>query len=117
MHRTKQKARKRAWKFCNVYQQVYTVNNILLALAELIQEEIVECINTDCKGKYGAVMDGTVDISGTDQLSVVVKYVTRDGKVHERLLGLEVITSGKGIFYPPSWGNTILTSNILLVCH
>ena len=41
-------------------------------------------------------MDGTVDISGTDQLSVVVRYVTKDGKVHERLLGLEVITSGKG---------------------
>ena len=73
-----------------------TVNNILLALAELIQEEIVECINTDCKGKYGAVMDGTVDVSWIDQFSVVVRYVTKDGKVHERLLGLEVITSGKG---------------------
>ena len=73
-----------------------TVNNILVTLAELIQEEIVKCINTDCRGKYGAMMDGTVDISGTDQMSVVVRFVTSDGKVQERLLGLDVITSGKG---------------------
>ena len=96
MHRTKQKAKKKGRGSFVTFISKSTVNNILLALAELIQEEIVGCINTDCKGKYGAVMDGTVDISGTDQFSVVVRYVTKDGKVHERLLGLEVITSGKG---------------------
>ena len=70
-----------------------TVSNILLA--ELIQEEIVKCINIDCRGKYAAVMDRMVEISETDQLSVIVRYVTRHEKVHERLLHLNIITSGK----------------------
>lgn len=73
-----------------------SVNNILLILCELIQESIVTTINEKCNKKYGVMMDGTVDVSGTDQMDIIVRYVTSDGTVHERLLGLEVITSGKG---------------------
>ena len=72
------------------------VNNIIRILAKLIQEKIVDTINTDCNQKYGAMMDGTVDVSGTDQMNIVVRYVTSDGRVQERLIGFKVITSGKG---------------------
>ena len=37
-----------------------------------------------------------LDSSETDQLSIVARHVTTDGNVEERLLGFEVITSGKG---------------------
>ena len=47
--------------------------------------------------KYGIMMDGTVDISGTDQMNIVSRFVDKHGNIQERLLGLEVITSGKGI--------------------
>jgi len=41
-------------------------------------------------------MGGTVDISGTDQLNIIARFVDTDGKVQERTLGFEVITSGRG---------------------
>ena len=41
-------------------------------------------------------MDGTVDVSETDQQNIVVRFVSNDGKIHERLLGFEIITSGTG---------------------
>lgn len=73
-----------------------TVNNILLFLCASIQDSIVTTITEECKGKYGVMMDGTVDVSGTDQMSIVLRYVTTDGTVCERLLGLDVIKSGTG---------------------
>ena len=81
---------------CITFLSKTTVNNIIRILAELIQERIVETINRDCNRKYGIMMDGTVDISGTDQLNIVARFVGTNGKVEERLLGFEVITSGKG---------------------
>ena len=53
-------------------------------------------VTEECKGKYGVMMDGTVDVSGTDQMSIVLRYLTIDGTVCERLLGLDVIKSGTG---------------------
>lgn len=58
-----------------------TVNNILKILCASIQDRIVTEINKECKGKYGVMMDGTVDVSGTDQMSVVLRYVTSDGTI------------------------------------
>ena len=41
-------------------------------------------------------MDGTVDVSGTDQQNIIVRFVSNGGKIHERLLEFEIITFGKG---------------------
>ena len=32
-------------------------------------------IKEECHGKYGAMMDGTVDVSGTNQMNIVVRFV------------------------------------------
>ena len=42
------------------------------------------------------MMDGPVDVSGTDQQNIVVRFVSNDGKIHELLLGFEIIISGTG---------------------
>ena len=36
-------------------------------------------------------------LSATDQLNIAARFVSNDGSVEERLLGLEVITSDKGV--------------------
>ena len=56
----------------------------------------MKTINADCNQQYGVMMDGTVDISGTDQQNNVVRFVSNDGKIQELLLGFEIITSGTG---------------------
>jgi hypothetical protein len=73
-----------------------TVCNIIKVLSEIIQEKVVQTIKDKCHGKYGVMADGTVDIAGIDQFNIIARFVGHDGKVQERLLGLEVITSGKG---------------------
>ena len=52
-------------------------------------------VNADCTKRYCVVIDGTVDVSGTDPMSIVARFVglISAGLVQERLLSLDVMTS------------------------
>ena len=86
----------------------------------------METINRDCNRKYGIMMDGTVDISGTDQLNIVARFDGTNGKVEERLLGFEVITftfpslekvRHYGNYLLESWGSLVWIKNHSLGFH
>lgn len=51
-------------------------------------------------GAFAAIIDTTTDLSKLEQLAFVVRFVTNDGKIQERLLSLQAASnaSGKGLF-------------------
>lgn len=75
-----------------------TQNKMLIILSEMIREKII--VELKSSGAFAVIIDTTTDLSKLEQLAFVVRFVTNNGKIQERLLALQVASdaSGKGLF-------------------
>lgn len=74
-------------------QRVHLSNDIVNELCNLIGQNLLRTIieqfnNTRGTCKYSILADETRDASGTEQLSVCIRWVDKDLSVHEDLLGM-----------------------------
>lgn len=73
-------------------------NKMLEILSDMVREQILSEIKKS--GMFAVIIDTTTDLSKLEQLAFVVRFVTYNGTIQERLVALEVArdASGKGLF-------------------
>lgn len=71
-------------------------NNTMMKIVRILRDEIKNSISACVRkaANFSILMDTTIDISGNDQCSYVVRFVN-GSEVQERLISLECVTSTK----------------------
>lgn len=72
-----------------------TTNKILKIMKKMLLDEIVREIKEN-GNKFGLKCDTTQDTSAKDQASVVLRYISSDSEVRERLIAFKHSTLGTG---------------------
>ncbi|KAF0691945.1 zinc finger MYM-type protein 1-like, partial [Aphis craccivora] len=73
-------------------------NKMLQILSDMVREQILSEIKKS--GMFAVIIHTTTDLSKLEQLAFVIRYVTYNGIIQERLVALEVArdASGRGLF-------------------
>jgi hypothetical protein len=69
------------------------LSKIMIIIANCIKQQLTKQVNE--AGRFSIQMDSTQDVSVTDQLAIVLRYV-REGVVHEHLYRLISVNSSSG---------------------
>ena len=105
---------------CVNYCSGLAQNQFLKILVEDVSSHIAKDVNRE--ELLAIIADTTPDVSHTDQLAVVARYVDTDDKVQERLISIHKLEDNTGIGYAEAilkvCGEAyISTTNIQFQCY
>ncbi|KAK7898153.1 hypothetical protein WMY93_019006 [Mugilogobius chulae] len=81
---------------CQDYTSPQVQNEVLQLLGNTIVREIANCINSLPVVQYSLIVDGTQDISGSEQESICLRFVDHDLVPHEVFVGLYQVPGTTG---------------------
>ena len=111
--KAKDDARLRTWLTrCHDYTSPQVQNEILQMLGNCIVRSIAQSIQLLPVLQYSLIIDGTQDVSGTEQESICLRYVDHDLVPHEVFIGLYEVPGTTGVEIAKMAEDVLLRLNI-----
>ncbi len=97
-------------KFQATYMSPPSQNEFIGMLADVAKKRIISEINQS--GPLGVIADTTPDVSHCDQLTVAVRYVSKEGEPKERLIQTRQVSDKTGAGMAKEIVDTLSESNV-----